>query len=53
MSSMKAVRIHAYGGPEVLIYDDAPRPTPREGDVLIRVHATSVNPFDAAVREAT
>jgi len=32
------------------IYEDAPRPTAGEGEVLIRVHATSVNPFDAAVR---
>jgi NADPH:quinone reductase-like Zn-dependent oxidoreductase len=50
MPTMKAVRIHAYGGPDVLTYEDAPRPTAGEGDVLIRVHATSVNPFDAAVR---
>ncbi len=47
---MKAVRIHAYGGPDVLTYEDAPRPTAGAGEVLIRVHATSVNPFDCAVR---
>jgi NADPH:quinone reductase-like Zn-dependent oxidoreductase len=47
---MKAVRIHSYGGTEVLAYEDAPRPTPGPGEVLIRVHATSVNPFDVAVR---
>ena len=47
---MKAVRIHAYGAPEVLTYEDAPRPTPAEGEVLILVHASSVNPFDCAVR---
>jgi NADPH:quinone reductase-like Zn-dependent oxidoreductase len=50
MSNMKAVRIHTYGGPEVLTYEEAPRPTPKEGEVLIRVKATSVNPFDCAVR---
>lgn len=50
MSSMKAVRIHAYGGADVLAYEDAPRPTAGDGEVLIRVHATSVNPFDCAVR---
>jgi NADPH:quinone reductase-like Zn-dependent oxidoreductase len=50
MASMKAVRIHGYGGPEVLSYEDAPRPTAGNGEVLIRVHATSVNPFDAAMR---
>ena len=47
---MKAVRIHDYGGPDVLTYEDAPRPTARPGEVLIRVHATTVNPFDCAVR---
>ena len=47
---MKAVRIHSYGGPEVLSYEDTDRPTPGPGEVLIRVHATSVNPFDIAVR---
>jgi len=50
MSSMKAVRIHAYGGADVLAYEDAPRPTAGDGEVLVRVHATSVNPFDCAVR---
>jgi NADPH:quinone reductase-like Zn-dependent oxidoreductase len=47
---MKAVRIHSYGGPEVLSFEEAPRPTPGPGEVLIRVHATSVNPFDIAAR---
>jgi len=46
---MKAVRIHAYGGDDVLLYEDAPRPEPAQGEVLIRVVATSVNPFDCAV----
>lgn len=50
MSSMKAVRIHTYGGPDVLTFEDAPRPTPGEGEALIRVHATSVNPFDCLLR---
>jgi NADPH:quinone reductase-like Zn-dependent oxidoreductase len=50
MKTMKAVTIHNYGGPEALIYEDTPRPAPGEGEVLIRVHATSVNPFDVAVR---
>ena len=47
---MKAVRIHSYGGSDVLSYEDAPRPAPGEGEVLIRNYATSVNPFDCAVR---
>jgi alanyl-tRNA synthetase len=51
MSTMKAVRIHQYGGPEVLKYEDAPRPEPREDDVLVRVHAAGVNPVDWKARE--
>ena len=47
---MKAVRIHDYGGLDVLAYEDAPRPTPGTGEVLIRVQATTINPFDCAVR---
>lgn len=50
MSSMKAVRIHAYGSPDVLMYEDAPLPVPGRDEVLIRVHTSSVNPFDCAVR---
>ena len=50
MPSMKAVRIYKYGGSDVLTYEDAQRPVPGVGDVLIRVHATTVNPFDCAVR---
>jgi NADPH:quinone reductase-like Zn-dependent oxidoreductase len=47
---MKAVRIHEYGGCDVLRYEEAPRPKPGEDEVLIRVFASSVNPFDCAVR---
>jgi NADPH:quinone reductase-like Zn-dependent oxidoreductase len=49
--TMKAIRIHNYGGPEVLKYEDAPRPQPGEGEVRIRVHAATVNPIDWNVRE--
>jgi NADPH:quinone reductase-like Zn-dependent oxidoreductase len=48
---MKAVRIHAYGGPDVLAYEDAPKPEPAEDEVLIRVHAAAVNPVDWKIRE--
>lgn len=50
MATMKAVRVQEYGGPEVLKYEDAPKPEPGPGEVLIRVHATSVNPVDWKVR---
>jgi NADPH:quinone reductase-like Zn-dependent oxidoreductase len=47
---MKAVHIHDYGGLDVLHYEEAPRPKPGPGEVLIAVHATTMNPFDCAVR---
>jgi NADPH:quinone reductase-like Zn-dependent oxidoreductase len=51
MDMMKAVRVHEYGGPEALKYEDAPRPLPAAGEVLIRVHGAGVNPVDRAVRQ--
>jgi NADPH:quinone reductase-like Zn-dependent oxidoreductase len=49
--AMKAIVIHQYGGPEVLKYEDAPRPEPKEDEILIRVMAAGVNPVDAAIRQ--
>src|SRR5882757_6781663 len=49
--TMKAIRIHNYGGPEVLQCEDAPRPKPQAGEVLVRVKAAGVNPIDWKVRE--
>lgn len=51
METMKAVRIHSYGGPETLVYEEAPRPDAGPGDVLVRVHAAGVNPLDGKIRE--
>lgn len=48
--SMKGVRIHKYGGPRVLTYEDVPRPEPKEDELLIRVHAAGVNPADWKTR---
>jgi NADPH:quinone reductase-like Zn-dependent oxidoreductase len=50
---MKAVVIHAYGGPEVLKLEDVPRPVPKENEVLVRVIAAGVNPVDVLIREGT
>jgi len=43
---MKAIVVHQYGGPEVLKFEDYPDPVPSEGEVLLRVAASSVNPVD-------
>src|SRR5437870_8813023 len=48
---MKAVFVHEFGGPEVLKYEDAPRPEPRDDEVLVRVIAAGVNPVDAYARQ--
>jgi NADPH:quinone reductase-like Zn-dependent oxidoreductase len=50
MQSMKADRIHSYGGKEVLTYEDAPTPQVGQAEVLVRIAASSVNPFDCAAR---
>lgn len=47
---MKAVRFHTYGAPDLLVYEDAPKPEPAAGEVLVKVHATSVNPIDWKIR---
>jgi NADPH:quinone reductase-like Zn-dependent oxidoreductase/imidazolonepropionase-like amidohydrolase len=46
---MKAIVVHEYGGPEVLKYEDAPVPEPKENEVLVRVIASGVNPADPLI----
>ncbi len=48
---MKAVQQHAFGGPEVLSYEDAPMPVLQAGEVLVQVHAVGVNPPDSYLRD--
>lgn len=48
---MKAVRFHAFGGPGVLVYEDAPKPQAERGEVLVRVHAVGLNPPDWYLRD--
>jgi NADPH:quinone reductase-like Zn-dependent oxidoreductase len=48
---VKAVRIHQFGGPEVLTYEDAPNPQLRKDQVLVRVRACALNHLDAWVRK--
>ncbi|MCX4430462.1 MULTISPECIES: NADP-dependent oxidoreductase [Streptomyces] len=48
--TMRAIRVHEHGGPEVLRYDEVPTPEPGPGEVLVRVHAVGVNPPDWYLR---
>ena len=47
---MKAVRIHRFGGPEVIVIDDVPKPVPNPGEVVVKVEAAGVGPWDALIR---
>jgi len=49
-STMKAIRLEAFGGPEQLRYEEVPRPEPGAGEALIQIHATSANPIEWLIR---
>jgi hypothetical protein len=48
---MKAAGIHEFDSPDVIRIDDVPAPTPNEGEILVRVPAAGVGPWDALFRE--
>ena len=47
---MKAIRVHEFGGPQVMKLEDVPDPKVGPGQVLVRVHAAGVNPVDTYMR---
>src|SRR6478672_5042789 len=47
---MQAIRIHHFGDLDSLVVEDVPRPAPGEGEVLLRVKAAGVGPWDALIR---
>ncbi len=50
-NTMNAIRLHEFGGPEVLRYEEAPLPALKPGEVLVRVHAVGINPPDWYLRD--
>ncbi len=49
--TMMAARIHSFGGPAELNYEETPTPEPGADEMLVRVHAAGVNPVDWKIRE--
>jgi len=47
---MKAIQVHQFGGPEVLVVHEVPTPKPGPGEVLVQVRAAGVNPYDTYMR---
>ena len=47
---MKAVRVHRFGGPEVMVYEDIDRPALAQDELLVRIEAAGAGPWDAWIR---
>ena len=47
---MRAIRVHQFGDPDVLALEEVPQPEPVEGEVLVRIQAAGVDPFETYVR---
>src|SRR4051812_48335822 len=50
--TMKAIVVHAFGGPEVLKLEEVAKPEPKEDEILVKVISAGVNSFDGALRSA-
>jgi NADPH2:quinone reductase len=50
---MKAILVREFGSPDVLKLEEVPTPKPAAGEVLVRIHAAGVNPYDTYVRAGT
>lgn len=53
MTTTKAIRIRAFGGPEVLKLEDVPLPEPKDDEIVLKVTAASINPVDYKTRNGT
>jgi NADPH2:quinone reductase len=50
---MKAIQVHEFGGPEVLKLEEIATPRPGAGQVLVRIHAAGINPYDTYMRSGS
>ncbi|HEX3800906.1 MAG TPA: NADPH:quinone reductase [Verrucomicrobiae bacterium] len=50
---MKAIRVHQFGGPEVLQFEDVPVPQPSAEQILVRIYAAGINPVDTYIRSGS
>jgi NADPH:quinone reductase-like Zn-dependent oxidoreductase len=53
LKKMKAIRVHEFGSPEVLKLEEVLTPKPSAGEVLVRIHAAGINPYETYMRAGT